>query len=113
MLRRLAAWWLTLFWFWLLLVGDWNRIEVIGAACGAAVGATIAEIVRGVARQLFGVAVELLRSLPATVCRAAGRSLGPPVRLLRGAHSGIIGEYLVWLALGAGVIGAVWAFTLT
>jgi predicted lysophospholipase L1 biosynthesis ABC-type transport system permease subunit len=62
---RLAAWclwWLALFWFWLLLVGDWNRIELIGAACGAAVGATVAEIVRGAARQPIGVALERLRA---------------------------------------------------
>jgi multicomponent Na+:H+ antiporter subunit D len=53
------------------------------------------------------------RRLPAAVCHAARRSLGPPLELVRGAHSGIIGEYLVWLAFGASVIGAVWAFTLT
>jgi hypothetical protein len=41
-----AATWLALFWLWLLLAGDWNRIEIIAAACGAAVAATIAEIAR-------------------------------------------------------------------
>jgi hypothetical protein len=41
----LAAW-LAAFWLWLLLAGDWNRIEIIAAACGATVAATIAEIGR-------------------------------------------------------------------
>jgi hypothetical protein len=41
----LAAW-LALFWLWLLLAGDWNRIEIIAAACGATVAATLAEIAR-------------------------------------------------------------------
>jgi hypothetical protein len=40
------AMWLALFWLWLLLAGDWNRIEIIAAACGAAVAATIGEIAR-------------------------------------------------------------------
>jgi hypothetical protein len=38
--------WLALFWLWLLISGDWNRIEWIAAACGATVAATIAEIAR-------------------------------------------------------------------
>jgi hypothetical protein len=40
------AWWLALFWLWLLLSGDWNRIEWIAAACGATVAASIAEVAR-------------------------------------------------------------------
>jgi multisubunit Na+/H+ antiporter MnhE subunit len=69
-LARLAAWsawWLAFFWLWLLLAGDWNRIEVIGAACGAAVGATVAELVRACARQPLVVPVERLRSSAALV----------------------------------------------
>ena len=67
MLARLGAWilwWLGLFWLWLLLTGDWNRIEVIGAACGAAVAATVAEIVRAAARASLGVPLGPLRALP-------------------------------------------------
>jgi hypothetical protein len=73
-----TAWWLALFWLWLLLTGDWNRIELIGAACGAAVAAAIAELVRAAARQLlpvvfadFGIVIwALLRSL---ACRRVVR----------------------------------------
>ena len=65
MLRHLGAWtawWFALFWLWLLLTGDWNRIELIGAACGAAVAATIAELIRDAARQPLPVPLERLRA---------------------------------------------------
>ena len=57
-----TAWWFALFWLWLLLTGDWNRIELIGAACGAAVAATIAELVRASARQPLPVPLERFRT---------------------------------------------------
>jgi multisubunit Na+/H+ antiporter MnhE subunit len=47
--RHIRAWlvfWLVLFWLWMLLAGEWNRIEWIAAACAAAVAATIAEVAR-------------------------------------------------------------------
>jgi multisubunit Na+/H+ antiporter MnhE subunit len=44
-----VAWWVALFWLWMLLVGDWNHIEWIGGACVAAVAATIAELGRSLA----------------------------------------------------------------
>jgi hypothetical protein len=40
------AWWVALFWLWMLLSGDWNRIEWIAAACAATIAAAIAEIAR-------------------------------------------------------------------
>jgi multicomponent Na+:H+ antiporter subunit D len=45
--------------------------------------------------------------------RAGGRwSLAPPVELVRRAHTGVVGDYLLWLAVGTVAIGAVWAATL-
>jgi multisubunit Na+/H+ antiporter MnhE subunit len=47
--KHVLAWvtaWLALFWLWLLMSGDWNRIEIIAAACAATIAATIAEIAR-------------------------------------------------------------------
>ncbi|HZT94650.1 MAG TPA: hypothetical protein VE985_09255 [Gaiellaceae bacterium] len=41
-----VAMWLALFWLWLLLSGDWNRVEIIAAACGATIASTIGEIAR-------------------------------------------------------------------
>ena len=40
------VWWALLFWLWLLLVGEWNPIELIAAACAATVAATFAELAR-------------------------------------------------------------------
>jgi hypothetical protein len=65
--KRLGAWflwWVALFWLWLVLTGDWNRIELIGAACGAALGATVAEIIRVSAREPMSVPLERLRASP-------------------------------------------------
>jgi multisubunit Na+/H+ antiporter MnhE subunit len=43
-----TAWWIALFWLWLLLAGEWNRVELVAAALAAAVGASLAEGVRAV-----------------------------------------------------------------
>jgi len=96
-LARLGAWttwWLALFWLWLLLVGDWNRIDLIGAACGAAVAATVAERVRVAARQPLVFPLDRLRTvarMPAIVVADFGvlmwallRSLAQR-RVVRGA----------------------------
>ncbi len=48
-MRRVSgwlAWWIGLFWLWLLFVGEWNRIELVAAAIMATIAATAAEIVR-------------------------------------------------------------------
>jgi hypothetical protein len=41
-----VGWWIALFWLWLLISGDWNRIEVIAAACAATVAASLVEVAR-------------------------------------------------------------------
>jgi multicomponent Na+:H+ antiporter subunit D len=69
---------------------------------------------------LAGVAIALLTAawglwharLPALLRAPAARTLWPPVRTLRDAHSGIIGDYLLWLAAGTAGISAVWSLTL-
>ncbi|HZS24260.1 MAG TPA: hypothetical protein VFA30_04665 [Gaiellaceae bacterium] len=69
-MRHLRAWlafWVALFWLWLLFSGDWNRIEVIAAACAATVAASVAEL----ARTRAGVAA----SLPVRVLAAAPRAV--------------------------------------
>lgn len=40
------AWWLALFWLWLLLAGEWNRQEWVAAAAAGAIGATLGEVAR-------------------------------------------------------------------
>jgi hypothetical protein len=46
------AWWVALFWLWLLLVGEWNREELAAAAIAATLAASIAEFAR--TRTSFG-----------------------------------------------------------
>lgn len=41
-----AAWWLALFWLWLLLAGEWNRQEGVAAAVAAAIAAGLTEVAR-------------------------------------------------------------------
>lgn len=55
-------WWIAFFWLWLVLSGDWNRIELIAAACAATVGATVAEAIRTAAREPMSVPLERLRA---------------------------------------------------
>lgn len=40
------AWWLALFWLWLLLVGEWDRQQWVAAAGAATISATLAEFAR-------------------------------------------------------------------
>jgi multisubunit Na+/H+ antiporter MnhE subunit len=42
-IARLAAWWLGLFGFWLLLVGTSESLELVAGTCAAALGAALAE----------------------------------------------------------------------
>jgi len=65
-MRRVAAglaWWIALFWLWMLLVGDWNRIEWTAGACAATVAAAIAEHVRGALDLRFRISPRRLPSL--------------------------------------------------
>jgi hypothetical protein len=58
------AWWIALFWLWLLLVGQWNREEVVAAAIAATIAASLAELAR--ARTGFSARIPLsgLADLP-------------------------------------------------
>jgi multicomponent Na+:H+ antiporter subunit D len=50
--------------------------------------------------------------LPARVRRPSARVAGPPVELVRHAHSGIVGDYLLWLVGATVLIGSVWSFSI-
>ncbi|HKV69075.1 MAG TPA: proton-conducting transporter membrane subunit [Gaiellales bacterium] len=52
------------------------------------------------------------RRLPEASRRLGSRLLWPPVTVVRNAHSGIVGDYLLWLSAGATAVAAVWALTL-
>ena len=52
-MRHVVPWvvsWVVLWWFWLLLVGEWDHFEWIAASCAATVGATVGEVARREAR---------------------------------------------------------------
>jgi hypothetical protein len=57
-LRAWAAFWIALWWLWMLLVGEWTRDEWIAAAIAATIAATLGEI----ARTRAGVSVRVPRS---------------------------------------------------
>ena len=50
--------------------------------------------------------------LPHAVSGAAARMLLPPIRVLRGLHSGVVGDYVTWVAVGTAFLGGLWAVLL-
>jgi multicomponent Na+:H+ antiporter subunit D len=57
--------------------------------------------------------VGLYRSrLPRAMCAVARRTLAPPIRILHALHSGVVGDYVTWVAVGTAVTGGVWALLL-
>ena len=44
--------------------------------------------------------------------RRLPRALAPPIRVLRELHSGVVGDYVTWIAVGTAVMGGVWALLL-
>jgi multicomponent Na+:H+ antiporter subunit D len=50
--------------------------------------------------------------LPRAWRLAGGRVAGPPIAVLKEVHSGVIGDYLMWITLGTALLGGVWALTL-
>jgi multicomponent Na+:H+ antiporter subunit D len=78
--------------------------------------ATSASIAYGFAALLasFALAAAGLwyRRLPRGALAQVGRLLAPPGRALHAVHSGIVGDYLLWLCAGTVVLGGLWAFTL-
>ena len=69
------------------------------------VGATV------VAVGLAGVGL-YRRRLPRAVAAVAGRALAPPIHVLRSLHSGVVGDYVTWVAVGTAVLGGVFALLL-
>ena len=52
------------------------------------------------------------RRLSRSTLAVAARILGPPTNVVRSSHSGIVGDYVLWLAFGIVLLGGVWAFSL-
>ena len=52
------------------------------------------------------------RRLPELVLVPLRTVLGPPLAVLRLAHSGVVGDYVAWITVGTAVVGGVWAVLL-
>jgi multicomponent Na+:H+ antiporter subunit D len=52
------------------------------------------------------------RRLPQLVRTALRSTLGPPLAVVRVAHSGVVGDYVAWITVGTAVVGGVWALLL-
>jgi len=50
--------------------------------------------------------------LPRGISRAARRTLAPPIRVLHALHSGVVGDYVTWVAVGTAVTGGIWSLLL-
>jgi hypothetical protein len=59
---RWLLWWIALFWLWLLLVGEWNRIELVAAAIVATVAASFAVLVLAITGFELRVPLDVLRA---------------------------------------------------
>jgi multicomponent Na+:H+ antiporter subunit D len=77
----------------------------------------------GTASRLYGLGATVLalvvaafglwrQRLPDALRRGTGKLAGPPIVALKAAHSGVIGEYVMWITVGTALLGGVWAFTL-
>jgi hypothetical protein len=62
------GWWVALFWLWLLIVGVWNREQLVAAAIAATIAASLAEF----ARTLTGFAAPLPLRVLAKLPQALG-----------------------------------------
>jgi multicomponent Na+:H+ antiporter subunit D len=69
--------------------------------------ASIGTVLYGAGATLLAVALAAL-----LLRRPVPRRLGPPIAVLKAAHSGIVGDYIMWLTVGTALIGGVWAATL-
>jgi multicomponent Na+:H+ antiporter subunit D len=77
---------------------------------------SLESLLYGLAATLFAAALALAGlyrdRLPRVVSAAAGRVLAPPIQVLRGLHSGVVGDYVTWVAVGTAFVGGVWAILL-
>jgi multicomponent Na+:H+ antiporter subunit D len=72
---------------------------------GYGIGATVVAL----GTVLFGL---FRRRLPEAFRTLGARTLEPAVNGLKAVHTGIVGDYVMWITAGTAVIGAVWAITL-
>ncbi len=52
------------------------------------------------------------RRLPQLLRAPLRAALGPPLAVARAVHSGVIGDYVMWITVGTALLGGVWALLL-
>jgi hypothetical protein len=52
------------------------------------------------------------RRLPQALRAAGLRWVYPPINGLRQAHTGLVGDYITWLAVGTATLGTIWVLAL-
>ena len=77
---------------------------------------TLESILYGAGTTLLAVGLAFVglyrRRLPRPFAAAASRTLAPPIRVLHAIHSGVVGDYVTWVAVGTAVTGGIWAVLL-
>ena len=68
------------------------------------------DVLYGIATTLGAVAVGFLGLYRRRLPRLAAAAL--PLRVLKAAHSGVVGDYVAWLTVGAATLGGLFALTL-
>ena len=82
---------------------------VLHRATGASIGYGIGATAIALATALFGL---FRQRIPATIRSFGTRTLEPAVDGLKSVHTGIAGDYVMWITVGTAVLGGVWALTL-
>jgi multicomponent Na+:H+ antiporter subunit D len=52
------------------------------------------------------------RRLPRSALLLSRRVLAPPVAGMKAVHSGVVGDYVMWLTVGTATIGSIWMLSL-
>jgi multicomponent Na+:H+ antiporter subunit D len=77
---------------------------------------TTASVLYGIGGVVIALSLALAglyrRRLPELVRVPARAVLGPPVVVAKAVHSGMVGDYVTWIAAGTAVVGGVWALLL-
>jgi len=82
----------------------------IPAASGSSIGYGLGALALTFAVTLFGL---YRRRIPEGLRAAAARFVEPPVSGLKAAHSGVVGDYVMWLTVGTAILGGIWIVTLS
>jgi multicomponent Na+:H+ antiporter subunit D len=77
---------------------------------------SLESVLYGMSATILALALALVglyrRRLPRVVSLGARRTLAPPIHVLRELHSGVVGDYVTWVAVGTAVVGGAFALLL-